>query len=133
MDGKLCPGIQPPPLSNLHPIFQGKSPPLIQNIFKSPFLKFWLESQTLLFRKAGECPLCGKELSLLMGVHSEARYFLKWLAFNLKSLSNLFPMNTGGIKGISLLLQNVFGMEQYVLELVHRLNNILVKYHSNFF
>ena len=53
-----------------------------------------------------------------MGVHLEAKNLLKWLAFNLKSLSNLFPMNIGGIKGIFLLLQNVFRMHQYVLELV---------------
>ena len=44
-----------------------------------------------------------------MGVHLEAKNLLKWLAFNLKSLSNLFPMNIGGIKGIFLLLQNVLG------------------------
>ena len=43
-----------------------------------------------------------------MGVHLEAKNLLKWLAFNLKSLSNLFPMNISGIKGIFLLLQNVF-------------------------
>ena len=53
-----------------------------------------------------------------MGEHLEPKYLLKYLlAFNLKSLSNLFPMNIGGIKGIFLLLQNVFRMDQYVLEL----------------
>ena len=57
-----------------------------------------------------------------MGVHLDAKYLLKWLAFNLKSLSNLFPMNIGGIKGIFLLLQNVFRMDQYVLELVKGLD-----------
>ena len=46
---------------------------------------------------------------LLMGVHLEAKYLLKWLALNLKLFSNLFPMNIGGIKGILLLLQNVLG------------------------
>ena len=60
----------------------------------------------------------GKELSLFMGVLLEAKDLLKWLAFNLYSLSNLFPMNIVGIKGIFLLLQNVFRMDQYVLELV---------------
>ena len=60
----------------------------------------------------------GKELSLFMGVLLEAKDLLKLLAFNLYSLSNLFPMNIGGIKGIFLLLQNVFRMDQYVLELV---------------
>ena len=49
-----------------------------------------------------------------MGVYLEAKYLLKWLAFNLKSLCNLFPMNIGGIKDIFLLLQNVFRMDQYV-------------------
>ena len=53
-----------------------------------------------------------------MGVYSETKHFFKWLAFNLKSLSNLFPINIGDIKGIFLLLQNVFRMDQYVLELV---------------
>ena len=53
-----------------------------------------------------------------MGVQLEAKYLLKWLIFNLKSRSNLFPMIIGGIKGIFLLLRNVFRMDQYVLELV---------------
>ena len=60
-----------------------------------------------------------------MGVHLEAKNLLKWLAFNLKSLSNLFPMNIGGIKGIFLLLEIVFMMNQYVLELVEGLDNLL--------
>ena len=60
-----------------------------------------------------------------MGVHLEAKNLLKWLAFNLKLLSNLFPMSIGGIKGIFLLLQNVFRMDQYVLELVEGLDNLL--------
>ena len=34
-------------------------------------------------------------------------------------------MNTGGIKGIFLLLQNVLRMDQYVLELVEGLDNLL--------
>ena len=48
-----------------------------------------------------------------MGVHLEAKYLLKWLAFNLKLFSNLFPMNSVGIKGIFLLLQNVLRMDKY--------------------
>ena len=60
-----------------------------------------------------------------MGVQLEAKNLLNWLAFNLKSLSNLFPMNIGGIKGIFLLLQNVFRMDQYVLKLVEGLDNLL--------
>ena len=60
-----------------------------------------------------------------MGVHLEAKNLLKWLAFNLKLLSNLFPMNIGGAKNIFLVLQNVFRMDQYVLELVGGLGNLL--------
>ena len=60
-----------------------------------------------------------------MGVHLEAKNLLKWLTFNLKLLSNLFRMSIGGIKGIFLLLQNVFRMDQYVLELVEGLDNLL--------
>ena len=60
-----------------------------------------------------------------MGMNLEAKYFIKSLAFNLKSLSNLFPINIGGIKGIFLLLQNIFGMDQYVLELAEELDNLL--------
>ena len=60
-----------------------------------------------------------------MGVHLEAKNLLKWLAFNLKLLSNVFPMNIGGIKGIFLLLQNVFRIDQYVLELLEGLDNLL--------
>ena len=60
-----------------------------------------------------------------MGVHLEAKNLLKWLAFNLKLLSNVFPMNIGGIKGIFLLLQNVFRIDQYVLELIEGLDNLL--------
>ena len=60
-----------------------------------------------------------------MGVHLEAKNLLKWLAFNLKLLSNLFPMNIGGAKNIFLVLQNVFRMDQYVLELVGGLDNLL--------
>ena len=56
-----------------------------------------------------------------MGVHLEAKNLLKWLAFNLKSLS----MNIDGIKGIFRLLQNAFKMDQYVLELVEGLDNLL--------
>ena len=44
-----------------------------------------------------------------MSVHLEAKYQLKWLAFNLKSFSSLFPMNIGGIKSVFLLLQNILG------------------------
>ena len=44
-----------------------------------------------------------KELSLLMDVYLEAKYLLKWLALKIKSLSNLFRIITGGIKGIFLL------------------------------
>ena len=36
-----------------------------------------------------------------MGVLLETKYLLKWLAFSLKPLSNLFPMNIGGIKVFS--------------------------------
>ena len=43
-----------------------------------------------------------------MGEHLVAKYLLKWLAFNLKSLANLLPLNIGGINGIFLLLHNVF-------------------------
>ena len=42
-----------------------------------------------------------------MGVHLEAKYLLKWLAFNLKSQSNLFPINIGGIKYF-LIITNCF-------------------------
>ena len=59
-----------------------------------------------------------------MGMHLGVKYLSKLLAFNLKSLSNLFPINIGGIKGIFLLLQNVFNMDQYVLELVEELENL---------
>ena len=48
MDGKLCPGIQPPsPPLKFPPPLSGKAPSLIQQFFNSPppFLKFWLESQ----------------------------------------------------------------------------------------
>ena len=58
-----------------------------------------------------------------MGARLEAKYLLKWLAFNLKSLSNLFRMNIGGIKDI-FLLQNIFRMDQYVLELAEGLDNL---------
>ena len=57
-------------------------------------------------------------------MHLREKYLSKLLAFNLKSLSNLFPINIGGIKGIFLLLQNVFKMDQYVLELVEELENL---------
>ena len=60
-----------------------------------------------------------------MGLHLEAKNFLKWLVFNLKPLSYFFPMNIGGIKDIFLLLQNVFMMDQYVLEPVEGLDNLL--------
>ena len=60
-----------------------------------------------------------------MGMHLGEKYLSKLLAFNLKSLSNLFSINIGGIKGIFLLLQNVFKMDQYVLELVEELENLL--------
>ena len=36
-------------------------------------------------------------------------------------------MNIGGVKGIFLLLQNIFRMDQYVLELVEGLDNLLAK------
>ena len=62
-----------------------------------------------------------------MGVYLEAKYLLKWLALNLKFLSNLFPMDIGGIKGIFLLLQNNFRMDQHVLELDEGLDNLLAK------
>ena len=68
-----------------------------------------------------------------MGVHLEAKNLLKWLAFNLKSLSNLFPINIGDIKGIFLLLQNVFRMEQYVLELVEGLDSLLANLSQQLF
>ena len=58
-------------------------------------------------------------------MHLREKYLSKLLAFNLKSLSNLFSINIGGIKGIFLLLQNVFKMDQYVLELVEELENLL--------
>ena len=58
-------------------------------------------------------------------MHLGEKYLSKLLAFNLKSLSNLFSINIGGIKGIFLLLQNVFKMDQYVLELVEELENLL--------
>ena len=35
-------------------------------------------------------------------------------------------MNIGGIKGLFLLLRNVFRMDQYVLELIEGLGNFLV-------
>ena len=60
-----------------------------------------------------------------MGLHLEAKNFLKWLVFNLKPLSYFFPMNIGGIKDIFLLLQNVFMMDQYVLEPVEGLDSLL--------
>ena len=60
-----------------------------------------------------------------MGVHLEANNSLKWLAFNLKLLSNLFPMTIVGIKGIFSLLPNAFRMDQYVLELIEGLDNLL--------
>ena len=60
-----------------------------------------------------------------MGLHLEAKNLLKWLVFNFKPLSYLFPMNIGGIKDIFLLLQNVFRMNQYVLEPVEGLDNLL--------
>ena len=60
-----------------------------------------------------------------MGMHLGEKYLSKLLAFYLKSLSNLFSINIGGIKGIFLLLQNVFKMDQYVLELVEELENLL--------
>ena len=48
MDGKLCPGIQPPlsPLEISTPSFR-ESPLFNPEIFQlpPPFLKFWLESQ----------------------------------------------------------------------------------------
>ena len=68
-----------------------------------------------------------------MGVYSETKHFFKWLAFNLKSLSNLFPINIGDIKGIFLLLQNVFRMDQYVLELVEGWDNLLANLSQQLF
>ena len=60
-----------------------------------------------------------------MGVHLEAKTLLKCLDFNLKSFFSLFPINIGGIKGVFLLLQIVFRMDQYVLELDKGLDNLL--------
>ena len=41
MDGKLCPGIQSPPLEIFTRRFQGKPPSLIQKFSNSPFLKIF--------------------------------------------------------------------------------------------
>ena len=49
---------------------------------------------------------------------------MKWLVFNLKWLSNLSAVKIGCIKGIFLLL-NVFLKDQYVLELIQVLDNLL--------
>ena len=67
----------------------------------------------------------GKKLSFSMGVHLEAKYLLKCIALNLKSISNLLSMYNGGIKGIVFLLQNVLRRDKYVLELVEGSVNLL--------
>ena len=60
------------------------------------------------------------------GCALRSKKFVKMVNFQYKkALSNLFPMNIEGIKGIFLLLQNVFKMDQYVLELFEGLDNIL--------
>ena len=46
---------------------------------------------------------------IFCGCAFRSKKLIKMLAFNLKSLYNLFPMSIGGIKGIFLLLQNVLG------------------------
>ena len=54
MDGKLCPGIQPP-LKFLPPSFSESSPfnPEIFQPPPPPFLKFWLESQIPFLERGG--------------------------------------------------------------------------------
>ena len=55
MDGKLCSGIQsPPPPLKCSPSSCRESPPFNPEIFQTtPFLKFWLESQTPLKKGGG--------------------------------------------------------------------------------
>ena len=58
MDGKLCPGIQPPSLLEIFtPLFQGKPPPLIQKFFNHPpppaFLNFGFNLKPPHFKKVG--------------------------------------------------------------------------------
>ena len=55
MDGKLCPGIQPP-LKFLPPSFR-ESSPFNPEIFQAPsFLKFWPESQIPSLERGGGVP-----------------------------------------------------------------------------
>ena len=74
-------------------------------------------------------------------VHGNGRTTLSWafkkcprllcfplLAFCLKSVINLLPWKFGGITGIFLLFKNVFNMDQYVLGLVLRSNNIYASF-----
>ena len=62
---------------------------------------------------------------IINGCAFRSKNLLKCLDFNLKSFFSLFPINIGGIKGAFLLLQIVFRMDQYVLELDKGLDNLL--------
>ena len=91
--------------------------------FMSRALTVFKISYSILFKeeildKEQISKVLGKELSFSMGAHLEAKYLLKYIALNLKSISNLLPMYNGGIKGIVFLLQNVLRRDKYVLELV---------------
>ena len=57
----------------------------------------------------------GRLLPLLITMHCLAKSELNNLAFFLKSVTNLFSWNKGGIIGVFLLFKNIFKIDQYAL------------------
>ena len=61
---------------------------------------------------------------ILHGCALRSKKLVKMVSFQFK-ITDLFPMNIGGIKGISYYYKIFFGMDQYVLELVEGFGNLL--------
>ena len=73
----------------------------------------------------------GSLLLLLIKEHCVAKWELKSSAFSLKSVTNLFSWNKGGIRGIFLLFKRRLSRDQYALQFLLRLVSFLSSVHNS--